>query len=216
MYLLPAQLQLHSHPNPPHAPSSFFSLLWGVFIGQKDPFAIFSTFRKRCFSLAEPFQADLGPRALSRRPAHPSHLLFIYVYTSVVHMDEWTIKTPNPICRLFFQIDLWHCVNRFFRLEIHSLMVGIFDQFVNCLLPPWTKELYLSTVAHLPSLPPPPSQTKCTAYTDSVWLCEREGGGVELCWRPYSSGVLHSTSDQVQNLQNCFTTPNKMTSKYDI
>jgi hypothetical protein len=32
----------------------------------------------------------------------------------------------------------------------------------------------------------------------------------------YSAGVLHSVSDQIQNLQNCFTTPNKMTSKDDI
>jgi hypothetical protein len=27
---------------------------------------------------------------------------------------------------------------------------------------------------------------------------------------------LHSVSDQIQNLQNCFTTPNKMTNKDDI
>jgi hypothetical protein len=26
---------------------------------------------------------------------------------------------------------------------------------------------------------------------------------------PYSAGVLHSVSDQIQNLQNCFTTPNE-------
>jgi hypothetical protein len=25
--------------------------------------------------------------------------------------------------------------------------------------------------------------------------------------RPYSAGVLHSVSDQIQNLQNCLTTP---------
>ncbi len=37
MYLLPAQLQLHSHSNPPH-PLAFFSLFWGAFLGQKDPF----------------------------------------------------------------------------------------------------------------------------------------------------------------------------------
>jgi hypothetical protein len=30
-----------------------------------------------------------------------------------------------------------------------------------------------------------------------------------MCRRPYSAGVLHSVSDQIQNLQNCFTTPNK-------
>ncbi len=42
------------------------------------------------------------------------------------------------------------------------------------------------------------------------------GGGDELCCRPYSAGVLHSVSDQIQNLQNCYTTPNKVTSKDDI
>ena len=69
------------------------------------------------------------------------------------------------------------------RMEIHSLMVGIFDPACE-LLPPWTKELYLCSVApllYLPSdlLPPsPPSQTKCTVYTDSVWLW---GGGVLSC-----------------------------------
>ncbi len=52
-------------------------------------------------------------------------------------------------------------------------------------------------------------------YTDSVCLWGG-WGGVELCCRPYSAGVLHSVSDQFQNLQNCFTTPNKMTSKENI
>jgi hypothetical protein len=32
---------------------------------------------------------------------------------------------------------------------------------------------------------------------------------------PYSAGVSHSVSDQIQNLQNCFTAPNKMTSEDD-
>ena len=49
----------------------------------------------------------------------------------------------------------------------------------------------------------PPSQTKYTVYTDSVWLWGGGVGGVELCCRPYSAGVLHSVSDQIQNLQNC-------------
>jgi hypothetical protein len=52
----------------------------------------------------------------------------------------------------------------------HSLMVGIFDSACE-LLPPWTKELYLCTVAPLLlSDLPPHSQTKCTVYTNSVWL----------------------------------------------
>jgi hypothetical protein len=53
-------------------------------------------------------------------------------------------------------------------------------------------------------------------YTDSVCLRGGRGGGVELCCRPYSAGILHSVSDQIQNLTNCFTTPNKMTSEDDI
>ncbi len=57
----------------------------------------------------------------------------------------------------------------------------------------------------------PPSQTKCTVYTESKCL----RGGIVLC-RPYSAGILHSVSDQMQNLTNYFTTPNKMTSENDI
>ncbi len=34
-------------------------------------------------------------------------------------------------------------------------------------------------------------------------------GGVELCCISYSVGGLHSVSDQIQNLQKCFTTPYK-------
>ncbi len=98
-------------------------------------------------------------------------------------MDESTKKTPNTICRLFFKWPVNRLCsilfNRFYRLEIHTLMVGIFDPACE-LLPPWTKEQYLCTVAPLPSLwPPPPSpasQTKCTVYTDSVWLWGGGGG----------------------------------------
>jgi hypothetical protein len=46
--------------------------------------------------------------------------------------------------------------------------------------------------------------------------CGSGGGGVEMYCGPYSAGVLHSVSDQVRNLQNCFTTPNKMTNEDDI
>ncbi len=61
------------------------------------------------------------------------------------------------------------------------------------------------------SLTSPPSQTKCTVYKDSV--CLRGRGGGELCCRPYSAGILHSVSDQIQNIPNCFTTPKKMSSE---
>jgi hypothetical protein len=49
-----------------------------------------------------------------------------------IFMDEWTIKTPNPICQLFFKIDLLTDIAAFCFTDftdwryIHSL-VGIFD-----------------------------------------------------------------------------------------
>ncbi len=65
-------------------------------------------------------------------------------------------KRPIPIYRLFFIIDLLIdiaalCLTDFIDWRyIHSL-VGIFDPACE-LLPPWTKELYLCTVAPLSSL----------------------------------------------------------------
>jgi hypothetical protein len=91
-------------------------------------------------------------------------------------------------------------------------MVDIFDQACE-LLAPWTKEIYLCTVAppqHLLSdlLPHPPfSKKKIYSIYRQLWGVG--GRGVELYCRPYSSGVLHSVSDQIQNLQNWFTTPKK-------
>ncbi len=122
-------------------------------------------------------------------------------------MDKWTIKTLNPICRLFFKIDL-----------LTDSRWVFFDPTCE-LLPPWMKELYLCTVAPLPSLWPPPllPLSKLNVqYIQTMCGCEGSGWGVELCCRPYSAGVLHSVSDQIQNLQNCFTTSNKMSSKDDI
>ncbi len=142
----------------------------------------------------------------------------------VTVIDEWTIKTlhwtlyvgfslswpVNRLCGILF--------NRFYRLEIHSLIVGIFDPACE-LLPPPRKELYLFTVAPVHSLwPPPPSplpqlnvqyiQTVC------VW-----GGG----W-----GVMNCTVDHIlQKFYTLFPTrfrtykiasppQTKMTSKDDI
>jgi hypothetical protein len=110
-------------------------------------------------------------------------------------MDEWTIKTPNPISRLFFKIDLLTefaalCLTDFIDWRYIHSFVGIFDPACE-LLPPWTKEgamlVYCCpSIFSLISLPL--SQTKCTVYTDSVCL---GGGGGELCFRPYSAGILH-------------------------
>ncbi len=98
-------------------------------------------------------------------------------------MDELTIKTPNPISRLFFKI-CGIVFNRFYRLEIYT--------------------------GDLLSDLPPPFPKLNVQYIQTVCL------GRGLSCTPYSAGFLHSVSDQIQNLQNCYTTPNKMTSEDDI
>ncbi len=101
-------------------------------------------------------------------------------------MDEWTKKTPNLLCRLFFKIDLLTdfaalCLTDFIDWRyIHSWFV-FSTQLVNSCTH-GLKELYLCTVAPLPSLwsplPLPPSQTKCTVYTSS--MCGWGGGGGDV------------------------------------
>jgi hypothetical protein len=78
------------------------------------------------------------------------------------------------------------------------------------LLPPWTKELYLCTVApplYLLSdlLPPPPLPD--VHYIETVCDCRWGVGCVEMYCGPHSAEVSLSVSEQIQNLQNCFTTP---------
>ncbi len=92
-------------------------------------------------------------------------------------------KDNKPYMSAFFKLTCKQCgilFNRFYRLEIRSLMVGIFDPACE-LLPPWTKELYLCTVATLlyllsDLLPPPPLLKQNVQYKQSVWL---GGGGGE-------------------------------------
>ncbi len=81
-------------------------------------------------------------------------------------LQNWPV---NELCGIVF--------NRFYRLEILSLMVGIFDPACD-LLPPWTKELYLCTVAPLPSLwPPPPSPLPILNVQYLQTVCGCGGGG---------------------------------------
>jgi hypothetical protein len=74
---------------------------------------------------------------------------------------------------------------------------------------------YLCTVAplillsDLLPLPPPLPNVLYSIYRPCVTVCGGGGWGVEMYCVPYSEGVLDSVSDQIQNLQNCFTTPNK-------
>ncbi len=98
-------------------------------------------------------------------------------------MDEWTIKTPNPICQLFFKLALLTdfaalCLTDFIDWRYISLMVGIFYPVCK-LLPPWTKELYWCTVAPLPSLWPPPLPKLNVQYIYRQCVAVGGGGG---CW----------------------------------
>ncbi len=142
------------------------------------------------------------------------------------NVDQFThgrmnYKDTKPYMSPFLSVDLLtkfaaFCLTDFIDWRyIHSWFV-FSTQLVNCC--PHGRRNYMvvlvyccpSTVPSLwpptPSPPSPPSQ--CSIYTDSVWLVGG-GGGVEMYCGPYSSEALRQVSDQIQNLQNCFTTPNK-------
>jgi hypothetical protein len=70
-------------------------------------------------------------------------------------------------------------------------MVGIFDPACE-LLPPWTKELYLCSVAPLLYLLSDLLLKQNEQYIQTVYGW---GGGDELYCRPYSARVLHSVAD---------------------
>ncbi len=129
----------------------------------------------------------------------------------IASMDKLTIKTPNPICRLFFKIDLLTdfaalCLTDFIGWRcIHSCLV-FSTQLVNCC--PHGQRNYICVLLPLYLLYDLPPNYMNSMY--SMWLWGGGGGGVELCCRPYSAGVLHSVSDQIWNLQNCFTTPKQL------
>jgi hypothetical protein len=78
------------------------------------------------------------------------------------------------------------------------------------------KELYLCTVAPLSSLWPPPLPTLPKLNVQYIQTkCGCGGGGWIVLWTIFCRSFTLG-SDQIQNLQNCFTTPNKMTSKDEI
>jgi hypothetical protein len=124
-------------------------------------------------------------------------------------------KDTEPYMSAFLKIDLLMdfaalCLKDFIDWRyIHSWLV-FSTQLVKCC--PHGRRNYTCVVYFCPSTfsltsPPSPLPKLNEQYIQTVCGCGG-GGGVELCCRPYS-GVLHSVSGQVQNLQNCFTTPNK-------
>jgi hypothetical protein len=84
--------------------------------------------------------------------------------------------------------------------------IGIFDP--SCVLSPF---YLLSDHPH----PSPPSQSKRTAYTDSVWLWG--GGGVLSCVVDHNLQEFNTLFlSRFRTYKNCYTSPNKNTSKDDI
>jgi hypothetical protein len=93
-------------------------------------------------------------------------------------MDEGTIKTPSPKRRLYWCLIVY-------RLEIQSVMLVFSTSLVNC----------CPSTFFLTSPTSPPSQSKRTIYTASVWLW---GGG----W-----GVLSCVVDHIlQEFNSLFLT----------
>jgi hypothetical protein len=130
-------------------------------------------------------------------------------------MGEWTIKTPNSICRLFFKIDLLMdfaalCLTYFIDWRyIHSWLV-FSTPLVNCC--PHGRRNYtcvLLPLYLLSDLPPLPKLNVQYIQIVCVW----GGGGLNCAVDHIMQGILHSVSDQIQNLPNYLTTPNKMTSE---
>ncbi len=129
-------------------------------------------------------------------------------------------EDTKPYLSAFLSVDLLtdfaaFCLTYFIDWRsTHSWFVFL-TQLCELLPPMDGEELYLCTVECCPSTvpslwPPPPSPPPfsmySTVYTDNVWLW---GGGVEMYCGPYSAGVLHSVSDKIRNLLNCFTAPTK-------
>ncbi len=105
-------------------------------------------------------------------------------------------KDTKTKCRL-----CW-CITEF--IDWRYSHVSIFDPALR------TFDPLTFSLVHPPPSPFPKSKY---VYTDSVWL--GGGGGCYIvCWRPYSAGVQHSVSDQIQSLQYCFTTPDKNLVQY--
>jgi hypothetical protein len=117
------------------------------------------------------------------------HLLDVtaHVFRDGTH-GRMNYKDTKPYMSAFLSVDLLtdfaaFCLTDFIDWRyIHSWFV-FFDPACE-LLPPWTKDLYLCTVAPLlyllsDLLPPPPLPNNSILYTESVWLW---GGGGWGCW----------------------------------
>ncbi len=143
-----------------------------------------------------------------------------------VHHGRMNYKDTKPYMSAFLSVDLLtdfaaFCLTDFIDWRYSHSWFVFSTQLVNCCTP-WMGRNYtcvLLSVAPLlyllSDLLPPPPPLPNVQYIQTMCDCGG-GGGVEMYCGPYSAGVFHSVSDQIRNLQNCFTAPNKMTSEDDI
>jgi hypothetical protein len=127
-------------------------------------------------------------------------------------------KDTKPYMSTFLSVDLLtefaaFCFTDFIDWRYINSWFVFSNQLVNCCPHGRMNYFYLSTVAPLlyllSDLLPSPPFPMYSIYRQCVTGVGGGVGGGEMYCGPYSAGVLHSVSDQIQNLQNCFTTPNK-------
>jgi hypothetical protein len=90
-------------------------------------------------------------------------------------------------------------ITRVYRLEIQSVMLVFFDPAL-CMCP--------SNLLSVSPLPIPLSKVKLQ-YIEAVCGWEGVGWVLSCVGDHILQEFIHFVSDQIQNLQNCFTTPNK-------
>jgi hypothetical protein len=112
----------------------------------------------------------------------------IWLRNGLIYYNDTKTK-----CRLYW------CLIEFIDWRYSQSCRYFRPSFANC----WPSNILSGS----PPTPLPPSQSQNKVYRDGVCLGGGGGGGVELSWRPYSAGIWHSVSDQIQNLQNCYTNP---------
>ncbi len=136
-------------------------------------------------------------------------------------------KDTKPYMSAFLSVDLLtdfaaFCLTDFIDWGYTHSWFVFSTQLVNCcphgvggtiLVYCWVLPLYCTFSLTSSPLPPPLPNVQYILYRQCVTV---RGGGVEMYCGPYSAGVLHSVSDQIWNLLNCFTALNKMTSEDDI
>ncbi len=109
---------------------------------------------------------------------------------SLMSMDQITIKAQNPKCRLY------RCLIEFIDWR-YSQSCWYFRPLLWTSAPHWLTS-------------PPPSLCEYCKYRGRYFHTEcNRGKWDQVVWRA-STGVNHCVFDQIPNLQNCFTTPNKI------